>query len=327
MFEFLIRKKKVTDSTLLDYYVMSMSSLWDTVHKDVEDTEQEKAIAKIEAYLSNPIHDWVEAYRTEQLIVQFMSEVQLDMRYEARLSEAKHRLSLFNTSVHEKNWNIAKDSDKTTESLRAKRAAFQAFLDEIQWEYIGRRLNKKFQHDVAKRLWIFGLFTISIVIIPWITLISASVLGNSFPLLKNLIDITASRAPAFGFYTAISFGLLGAFFSRLNSFQSQAATLSYAQLTEIFHASFLVVRLGFGMVGSMILYFMLAGGFLEGGLFPKFEDMQITGHAVSLWDIQLDALLPNPEFAKLIVWSFIGGFSERLIPAALEKTESQAQEN
>jgi len=320
MLKRLIKEEKEEQSTRLDFYVMSMSSLWKIVKNNISDpNDNEKAIIDdIEIFLNNPEQDWVKAYRTEQLIVPFMSEIQLNMRCEARLSEAKERLFLFNVSTHENNWDAAKNSKKPTDVLEAKRAAFHALLDEIQWEYIGKLLNRRLLLEAARRLWIIGLAVLFLVSLPWLAFGIVSLIWDGF---SSVMNDAAQKAPAFGLYTAISFGLLGAFFSRLNSFQSQAATLSYVQIRQIFRASFLIVRLGYGMVGSMILYFMLAGEFLQGNLFPQISGMALYAKTVTVWGINFSTFLPNAEFAKLVVWAFIGGFSERLIPAGLEKVE------
>ncbi len=35
-------------------------------------------------------------------------------------------------------------------------------------------------------------------------------------------------------------------------------------------------------------------------------------------------MIPNVDFAKLVVWSFIGGFYERFVSSTLEKSETNA---
>ena len=78
------------------------------------------------------------------------------------------------------------------------------------------------------------------------------------------------------------------------------------------------------MVGAAVLYFLIAGGFLQGSLFPDLSKTGFSGHPVTVWGLTLDAVVPNADFAKLVVWSFIGGFSERFVSSALEKSETSA---
>jgi hypothetical protein len=77
-----------------------------------------------------------------------------------------------------------------------------------------------------------------------------------------------------------------------------------------------------GAVFAMLLYALFVGGFLEGVLFPKF--MGHAGGAPGSLPYELHSFhIMNPQtmadFAKLIVWSFIAGFAERLVPDALER--------
>jgi hypothetical protein len=40
----------------------------------------------------------------------------------------------------------------------------------------------------------------------------------------------------------------------------------------------------------------------------------------------LSILAPTEDLAKLLVWSFLAGFSERLIPDTLERVETHARD-
>jgi hypothetical protein len=62
------------------------------------------------------------------------------------------------------------------------------------------------------------------------------------------------------------------------------------------------------MFGAMIFYFLMSSRLLGGSLF--------------LGDPP-DA--PIIDFAKLLVWSFIAGWSERLVPETLQRTENAAR--
>jgi hypothetical protein len=87
----------------------------------------------------------------------------------------------------------------------------------------------------------------------------------------------------------------------------------FEQLLNAFSAQFIVVRCAMGMFGAVIFYFLMRSGLLGGTLFLeelKFED---------------DSTKFVSNFAKLIVWSFIAGWSERLVPETLERTESSAK--
>ena len=79
----------------------------------------------------------------------------------------------------------------------------------------------------------------------------------------------------------------------------------------------LVLTYGLGALFAVMLLALFVGGFLQGELFPSF------GFADSwLW---LNFRLP--DWGKLVVWSFVVGFSERLMPGVFDQlTERFSQQ-
>jgi hypothetical protein len=72
-----------------------------------------------------------------------------------------------------------------------------------------------------------------------------------------------------------------------------------------------------GAVFSVLLYLLFAGGLLKGALFPEIAVPESTGATtITEWD-------PVPHntlnYAKLLVWAFIAGFAERLVPDRLDQ--------
>lgn len=56
--------------------------------------------------------------------------------------------------------------------------------------------------------------------------------------------------PNYGLFSAIFFGLIGAFFSRLLALQGGAANLTVEDAQQMFKTSFVVVRAAVGMIGA-----------------------------------------------------------------------------
>jgi hypothetical protein len=74
-----------------------------------------------------------------------------------------------------------------------------------------------------------------------------------------------------------------------------------------------------GAVGALVLYVILASGSIEGSVLPKLREFQDTYPTIiRIWFPQLEV----PETAKLMIWSLLAGFSERLVPDLLRKTKA-----
>jgi hypothetical protein len=71
----------------------------------------------------------------------------------------------------------------------------------------------------------------------------------------------------------------------------------------------LIVVYGVGAIFAILLLALFVGGFLQGNLFPDF----------SKGDSWITLRFRVPDWGKLVVWSFIAGFSERLIPTLFDR--------
>lgn len=80
-----------------------------------------------------------------------------------------------------------------------------------------------------------------------------------------------------------------------------------------------------GGVFAFVLYIMFMAGFVQGSLFPMFAagDQDFTNFC----DFA-QHFIPkeNVDVAKAIVWSFIAGFSERLVPNFISKIVKEAEQ-
>jgi len=139
--------------------------------------------------------------------------------------------------------------------------------------------------------------------------------------------------------TVMLTGALGAFFSaltRLYSFNELPKVLIDGGL-KLPTPQLLMYSLIPPLVGALaalILYLIFAGQLITGALFPT-----ITCHEPKVDGVEactkLSSLLSTDgpdhgiDFAKAIVWSFIAGFAERLVPSmldAISKAASNAAE-
>jgi hypothetical protein len=105
--------------------------------------------------------------------------------------------------------------------------------------------------------------------------------------------------------SALFFGALG----------STVSFMSRADPVEISRRS-IVAAQTLGAVFALILSLMFIGGLIQGSLFPAF-----TG---SRW---IELIFDVPSWAKLMVWSFIAGFSERFVPDLLTRLIQRSNED
>lgn len=105
------------------------------------------------------------------------------------------------------------------------------------------------------------------------------------------------------------------------SFVSRTSLDSHDKYSNEDQKAMLLSLTMFGVIFGCLLVFMFIGGFIAGDLFPE---LATSGRGMrdiffSMTDIS--------SIAKLIVWSFVAGFSERLIPDLLKKFAAQIKDS
>lgn len=82
------------------------------------------------------------------------------------------------------------------------------------------------------------------------------------------------------------------------------------------------LSLAIGGVLACVAYALFAGGIVQGSLFPKFIGLDSTYDGITklLLDV---APSTNIEAAKCVLWAFIAGFSERLVPTMIDRAMSE----
>jgi len=125
-------------------------------------------------------------------------------------------------------------------------------------------------------------------------------------------------------------GALGSFVSaliRLYNFTELPKALLDGQLQRFQFVHLVMYSLVppiVGAIGAAALYLMFAAGLLEGVLFPKFgcnpgAECSGFGGLIEHW-----APVSAQDYAKALVWGFIAGFSERVVPDALQRLAKSA---
>jgi hypothetical protein len=133
-------------------------------------------------------------------------------------------------------------------------------------------------------------------------------------------------------FVVILAGSLGAFFSaltRLYNFEDLPKALVMEELRSLPQGHLIVYSLVPAVIGAIaatVLYLIFAGGLLQGGLFPQF--------GCELGDMKCDRFstlfnqwhpAQGVDYAKMLVWGFIAGFVERLVPDTLQSLRRASQ--
>lgn len=123
-----------------------------------------------------------------------------------------------------------------------------------------------------------------------------------------------------GLIVALASGFFGATFSMLLQTQRRTSEGTLDDLSSASSWRTLFVRGSVGLGAAAILYFFFRSGLLEGNLWPDLSGLGFD----ALRSAGSDGLVPNQNWCLLVIWCFLGGFSETLVPNILSKTEQKA---
>jgi hypothetical protein len=115
-------------------------------------------------------------------------------------------------------------------------------------------------------------------------------------------------------------GLIGGFVS----IQQRLKKISDEELELLSRSWFQILLIPiYGGVFALVLYLAFLGGIVEGAMFPRFfvPEFAVPPSSDDMKKL-FTATYPvgGTDFAKLIFWSFLAGFSERLVPQIISKT-------
>jgi hypothetical protein len=251
--------------------------------------------------------NWRKVWEAERLMSGLLGEATLAVELRRRLDEAKVKSIAAAPGLEAHLATIAQFA--AVEKLQAMRALHAAVLEELHWSASRSWLDRTRRKRAAFWIILSALALTLLALLPNLQLWLSKPIGEWMFGLAS----TSPSAHRYGLYIAVSFGLLGALFSRLSVFQASYKDLSYERVVSEFLGSLIFIRLLFGMIGSIVLYYAVYGKLIGGELFPDATKLRFD-----------PATLPGPDLAKLVVWSFIGGFSERLIPEFIQRSEATA---
>lgn len=298
-------RQKRTANESLDHEWTGLQARW-LVSKaghdpaDPEIVQVDGLITKGCAKTSSKDSNWSAFNLAEQLASNLLSSDQLSIEFGVLLDLAKQR-KLASVAFHEANKPLF---PPTADKVGQAHAAYLALLHDLQSNHVEQRFRRKLDAEACA-----ALFNDGRVLAIFVTVV-LSVLS---------LQITIEKTNIHGFYLflAATSGCTGAYFSRMVGFLTAIAegSVSYQGFLSNYVKRVLRLRMLYGTFGAVIFYLMMKGGIIGGAVFPEASALK-AANAVP----QLDS-----NTARLLIWCFIAGFSERLIPDTLLQTESKAK--
>lgn len=266
--------------------------------------------AQIEQLLAGE-RSWRNAYHIEQLMVPLYSGEKLDIELQRRLLEAeKIRPPI---GGYYNRVGIAEASDERKRSLLAR------LVNDLQWRYENRQVEAYYRGIFAQRTsMVFVCATLLFLVLVLIVFFNVS--GVAAP---SSQDVQAPAQASYALlrwqslilFTAMASGVMGAAFSMLLTCNTRANEGDIEDLRAARRWTFILSRAFVGIGASLILYYLIASRVLDGVVFPDVEE---------LFKTQTRDVFRN-HFALLIVACFLAGFSERLVPNLLARTEKDIE--
>ena len=239
---------------------------------------------------------WKDAYDIEQQLAHLYDPPTLEVELERRLLEA-------DASLHP---TVAQWYRKRTEAayeLEGRRALLSRLVNDLQWRHTRNEVSRRYTKEITGRTEL--VFVVAF----------AAFLILLFLRLAELASPQGLGLHTWGLVPFVALaGAFGASFSMMTSLRSRLAESSFDDLK--LNRSYLMIaaRVLVGIGSGFILFFFVKSGLLGGEAFPKLGS-QVGEDAVKS--------LSAPDFAKLFIWCFVSGFSEKLVPNLLATTEGK----
>lgn len=318
-------QEEVTELT--NQFYVTLRAYFAKVKRDGEIRNQE-AFNRVEELLKpGDIQNWTNAYEIEQLLVHLFEDDTLAMELSIRTLEARSVLSPELAAVYDAHVReietlpeTPQGSERTAILSEPRRTLLARLVNDLQWRYIVNEATRRYSKLITRRTAFLSVgallaFTALVVFIYY------------RPLVFEYGDLRLLGVAGLA-------GAWGATFSMLVSLKGRLDASKFDDLKLMRDRWVLVSRALIGAGAACILFFFLLSGLLGGSAFPTLTQPPPASEnlAPESQTSQVESRptpaparnLPPRDLALLIVWCFIAGFSEQLIPGLLATTEARA---
>jgi hypothetical protein len=251
-----------------------------------------KSRQDVDSLLNADVPSWSNAYQIEQLLVDLFDDPTLEIELQSRLLEAEANLRPALTAHYV-------ELAKAATTSGARRALLARLINDLQWRHTVNEVRRTYSKEVSKRTGL--IFILAVALFAAMVVVLAFFFNNRDWRANNAVLLAIAGLA----------GGWGSGFSMLSSLKGRLDAAEFDDLKLMKSRWILWSRPLIGVGAASILYFFLVSGLLQGPAFP------VLG-------VPAGTDIPPKDLSLLIVWCFLAGFSERLVPALLARTENKA---
>ncbi len=309
---------------LLPLYYIRLQSTFEHLSTFYEDGTKAKnkknysqSLKDIQSLLNNKDQSWNKGNVIEQKMVSMMDVEMLDFEIERKLLGSKRYFDDEYIKLYKDRIIKINKTDETK-----KKRFLLRLIQDIQWQ-IRKRKSMEPSIEMLRKIMMFSmLFSILCTL-------------SAYRYIYTLEEVNR-----WYFILVISAGFMGTIFSMLISVAKHSNELIIDNLQNLLSIWHIGAKIALGVGAALLFYYFFQSKLIPLGLFPdinqldKFLNWKQCGilscksNSICLTNLGLGEQIKeisewDANLYKLIIWSFLAGFSEQLVPDILNKTKSQ----